>query len=230
MSARKTHYDRPSVTVDCVVFGVDEAGLKLLLVERGVEPFAGQWALPGGFVKIDESLDTAARRELQEETGLHDLYLEQLYTFGQVDRDPRERVISVAYVALVNVRDHQVQAATDARQAAWHLMHDLPTVAFDHDRIIHLAQERLRGKVRYHRLGFHLLPPEFTLTQLQRLHETILDESLDKRNFRKKALATGVIVATGNRQRDVPHRAAQLYRFDEQAYQRLIDEGHQFEL
>jgi 8-oxo-dGTP diphosphatase len=175
---------RPALAVDCVVFGLDEEDLKVLLIQRDVEPFQGKWALPGGFVHVDESLDDAARRELAEEAGLHKVFLDQLYTFGAVDRDPRERVVSVAYYALVKLTDHRVVAATDARDAAWFPASDLPGLPFDHERIVDTALTRLRGKVRYQPIGFELLPQKFTLSALQRLYEIILERQLDKRNFR----------------------------------------------
>src|SRR5687768_8681450 len=139
-------YARPALTVDCVVFGLDDGDLKVLLIQRDLAPFAGRWALPGGFVNVDEDLEAAARRE-QEETGVTRVFLEQLYTFGDVDRDPRERVISVAHYALVKLSDHRIKAATDARNAAWFAVSDLPTLAFDHDRIVAMALTRLKGKV-----------------------------------------------------------------------------------
>ena len=142
-------YPRAAVTVDCVVFGFDEGELKVLLVQRGLDPYAGKWALPGGFVHIDETLEEAALRELQEETGITRVYLEQLYSFGDLGRDPRERVVSIAYYALVKLGDYRIRAATDARKAAWFGVSDLPTLAFDHDRILAVALERLKGKVRY---------------------------------------------------------------------------------
>ncbi|MCA9637640.1 MAG: NUDIX hydrolase, partial [Myxococcales bacterium] len=160
-------YPRPALTVDCVVFGVDEGGLKILLIERDIEPFAGRWALPGGHVHIDEEIEDAARRELEEETGVDKLFLEQLYTFGAVDRDPRGRVVTVAYYALVRLADHRVRAATDARDAAWFAADALPPLAFDHAKIVEVARARLRGKVRYEPIGFELLPRKFTLSQLQ---------------------------------------------------------------
>src|SRR3954465_9338853 len=161
-------YPRPALTVDCVVFGFDEAELKVLLIERGLEPFAGKWALPGGFVHVDEALEDAARRELREETGLAGVFLEQLYTFGDnLKRDPRERVVSVAYYALVPLGKHELLAATDARSAAWFPVAELPSLAFDHDRMVAAAVERLKGKVRYQPIGFELLPAKFTLSQLQ---------------------------------------------------------------
>ena len=177
-------YARPALTVDCVVFGVDADDLRVLLIERALPPFEGKWALPGGFVRVDEPLENAARRELEEETGLSKVYLEQLYTFGAVDRDPRERVVSVAYYALVNLRDHHIHAATDARDAAWFGVNDVPRLAFDHAEVLQTALARLRGKLRYQPIGFELLPKKFTLSQLQHLYEVVLERELDKRNFR----------------------------------------------
>lgn len=223
-------HPRPALTVDCVVFGLDDADLKVLLIQRGVAPFKGSWALPGGFVHVDETLEEAARRELEEETGLRNVFLEQLYTFGDLKRDPRERIISVAWYALVNLRDHKVQAATDAGEAAWFSLDDLPTLAFDHAEILEVAQQRLRGKVRYVPIGFELLPRLFTLTQMQRMYEKILDRALDKRNFRKKVLGMGVLEETDQVQQDVAHRAARLYRFNEAAYKRMVKQGINFEI
>ena len=223
-------YPRAALTVDCVVFGFDEGDLKLLLIQRDLEPFAGKWALPGGFVRVEESLEVAARRELQEETGVDRVYLEQLFTFGQPDRDPRERVVSVAYYALVKLSDHRVKAATDARNAAWFDVSNLPHVAFDHETIIETALKRLKGKVRYEPIGFELLPPKFTLTQLQHLYETIIEGVLDKRNFRKKILSMDVLIETDDIEEDVAHRAARLYRFDEHKYKQLKKKGFNFEL
>jgi 8-oxo-dGTP diphosphatase len=223
-------YPRPALTADAVVFGLDDEDLKVLLIRRGLEPFQGQWALPGGFVRVGESLEDAVRRELQEETGITRVFLEQLYTFGAVDRDPRERVVTVAYYALVKLSDHRIKAATDARDAAWFAVSEARGLAFDHDHIVAAALERLKGKVRYQPLGFELLPPQFTLTQLQRLYETILETPLDKRNFRKKILATDFLVALDEVQKDVAHRAARLYRFDRKKYQQLLKRGFNFEI
>jgi 8-oxo-dGTP diphosphatase len=152
-------YPRAALTVDCVVFGFDEGDLKVLVIERGLEPFKGRWALPGGFVRVDEPLDAAARRELQEEAGLTNVFLEQLYTFGMVDRDPRERVVSVAYYALVKLSEHEAKAATDAANARWFPVLKVPRLAFDHEAILRTAVERLKGKVRYRPIGFEVLPP-----------------------------------------------------------------------
>lgn len=223
-------YPRPALTVDCVVFGLDDSDLKVLLIRRGLEPFLGKWALPGGFVRLYETLEAAALRELSEETGLARVYLEQLYTFGALDRDPRERVVSVAYYALVKLSDHRVQAATDAKDAAWFSVDDVPQLAFDHTEILKTAHDRLRGKVQYQPIGFELLPPKFTLTQLQRMYEIILERSLDKRNFRKKILAMDILVELDEVQRDVAHRAARLYRFDERKYRRLLKAGFDFHI
>src|ERR1700690_319004 len=142
-------YERPNLAVDCVVFGLDEEDLKIILIERNGEPYRGKWALPGGFVRIDESLDDSAKRELYEETGIQDVFLEQLYTFGEIDRDPRERVVTVAYYALVNLSDHKIQATTDSRDAAWFSVDDIPQLPFDHNRIVEVAHLRLKGKVTY---------------------------------------------------------------------------------
>jgi 8-oxo-dGTP diphosphatase len=223
-------YPRPALTVDCVVFGLDEASLKVLLIQRDLEPFEGMWALPGGFVRVDEDLDEAARRELREETGLERVFLEQLYTFGAPRRDPREHVVTVAYYALVKLMDHRVQAATDARNAAWFAVDELPTLAFDHADVLATALSRLRGKVRYQPIGFELLPPKFTLSQLQHLYEVILERPLDKRNFRKKVLSLELLEETDEVEQDVAHRAARLYRFDEKRYKKLVKQGLNFEI
>jgi len=223
-------YPRPALTVDCVVFGLDDEDLKVILIQRDLDPFAGKWALPGGFVRMDETLEEAARRELVEETGLRKIYLEQLFTFSKVDRDPRGRVISVAFYALVNIRDHRVQAATDARNAAWFGVTEIPTLAFDHEEILAMALERLKGKVRYQPVGFELLPRKFTLSQLQHLYETVLERELDKRNFRRKVLSMDLLVETDEIEQDVAHRAARLYRFDEGKYRKLVKRGFNFEL
>ena len=223
-------YPRPALTVDCVVFGLHEDELEVLLIRRGLEPFAGRWALPGGFVHMDETLEEAARRELEEETGLSKVFLEQLYSFSAIDRDPRERVVTVAYYALVKLSDHKVRAATDAADAAWFALSDMPELAFDHVHIFETALERLRGKVRYQPIGFELLPKKFTLTQLQRMYETILERSLDKRNFRKKILGMDLLVELDEVQKDVAHRAARLYKFDDRRYRKLVKQGFSFEI
>ena len=223
-------YPHPAVTVDCAVFGLDDDNLKVLLIQRDIDPFEGKWALPGGFVQIDEPLEEAALRELKEETGLSKIFLEQLYTFGKPDRDPRERVISVAFFALVNIRSHRIKAATDARSASWFEVKNIPALAFDHQEILATALERIKGKVSYQPIGFELLPKKFSLNQLQHLYETILERSLDKRNFRRKILGMSLIEETGETEKNVAHRAARLYRFDKQKYQSLLKKGFNFEV
>src|SRR5262245_46706894 len=223
-------YSRPALTVDAVVFGLDDEDLKVLLIRRDLEPFQAKWALPGGFVRVEESLEDAVRRELQEETGITQVFLEQLYTFGAVGRDPRERVVTVAYYALVKLSDHAIRAATDACDAAWFAVSEATDLAFDHGRILAVAGERLRNKVRSQPIGFELLPPQFTLSQLQRLYETILEKPLDKRNFRKKILRMGLLIALDEVEKDVAHRAARLYRFDRKKYQQLQKRGFNFEI
>jgi 8-oxo-dGTP diphosphatase len=225
-------YPRAALTVDCVVFGFDEGEgeLKLLLIQRALEPFKGRWALPGGFVRVDETVDDAARRELVEETGLKNVFLEQLYTFGAVNRDPRERVVSVAYYALVKLSDHRARAATDAANAEWFLVSKVPALAFDHAHILATALARLMGKVRYEPIGFELLPPKFTLSQLQHLYEAVLETDLDKRNFRKKVLGFGLLVPLKQTQMIGRHRPAQLFGFDADKYEMLKKKGFNFEL
>ena len=223
-------YPRAALTVDCVVFGFDEGELKILLIERGLQPFKGRWALPGGFVRVEETLDEAARRELAEEAGLTNIFLEQLYTFGEVDRDPRERVVSVAYYALVKLSDHRARAATDAANAQWFPVSKAPKLAFDHATILRTALARLKGKVRYQPIGFELLPLKFTLSELQHLYEAVLETQLDKRNFRKKVLSFGLLVALNETQMAGRHRPAQLFRFDQKRYEQLRKKGFNFEL
>ena len=222
-------YPRPALAVDSVVFGLDATDLKVLLIQRALEP-KHLWALPGGFVHMDETLEVAARREIEEEAGITDAFLEQLYTFGEVERDPRGRVVTVAYYALVKLGDHKIRAATDAEGVAWFALDHLPTLAFDHRHIIEVAHQRLQGKVRYAPIGFELLPPRFTLTQLQRLYEIILGTELDKRNFRKKLLSMDLVVETDEVEQNVRHRAARLYRFDRKKYEKLTRQGFHFEL
>lgn len=216
-------YPRPAVTVDCIIFGLDESHqLKVLLIQRANDPYRDYWALPGGFVNAEETLKEAALRELEEETGVKDVFVEQLFTFGDPGRDPRGRVISVAYYALVNLGEYELTASSDASRAEWFEINSLPKLAFDHLRIFETALERLRAKVRYQPIGFELLPEKFTLTQLQQLYETILgmEGALNKRNFRKRILDMGILQEVGI-QEGVAHRPAKLYSFDKEKYQEL---------
>lgn len=212
-------FPRPSVTVDIVLYAFLDNRLKVLLVRRGRNPFQGRWALPGGFVAMEESLDEAAQRELMEETGVRDVYLEQLYTFGEPERDPRGRVITVAYFALLSadrVAQMEVEGGDDADEACWWDMYQLPELAFDHQAILQYALQRLRWKLEWTALGFLLLPAEFTLSEIQTVYETVLNERLDKRNFRRKILTADILEETGNL-REGDHRPAKLYRFSASA-------------
>jgi 8-oxo-dGTP diphosphatase len=223
-------HPRPALTVDCVVLAFEAGALSVLLIRRGLAPFLGSWALPGGFVRIDETLEEAARRELREETGLPQVYLEELRTFSRVDRDPRERVVSVAFVALVRGRSEQVKEGSDAAEARWFPLAALPPLAFDHGEILEAARERLRTRLRTKPIGFELLPARFPLRALQELYEAVLGTPLDKRNFRKRVLSLGVLAETGEQEEGVPHRAAALYRFDERRYRKLERSGFVFEV
>jgi len=205
-------YKRPSVTVDVTLFTYAQDCLQVLLIRRGNEPFAGTWALPGGFVDAGEPLDKAAARELSEETGMEDVYLEQLATFGDPGRDPRGWVISVAYIALTGADAiAATRAGDDASDALWFDVNDLPPLAFDHDLILGAALRRLRQQLQYTALGFHLLPKVFTLTDLQNVYEIVLQTELDKRNFRRKIQSLGILEDTGDLQYG-DHRPAKLYR------------------
>jgi len=205
-------YPHPAVTTDVVLFTIRDAQLQLLLIRRGNPPFKDCWALPGGFLDINEDLDQCAARELQEETGVGDLYLEQLCTFGAVDRDPRERVISVAYFALAPAERMRIRAGDDAADARWFAMNALPELAFDHPEIIRIAQQRLVSKLDYSTIAFQFLPATFTLSELQRVYEILVDAEIDKRNFRKWALALQQIEETGELRRRGRHRPARVYR------------------
>jgi 8-oxo-dGTP diphosphatase len=209
--------DRPAVSVDVVIFSVRPAGLTVLLVRRAAAPFRGRWSLPGGFVRPTESLDDAARRQLQEETEVRDVYLEQLYTFGGPRRDPRGRMISVAYFALI-AADVGAHAANGGLEISWHPVTELPDLAFDHAEIVRYALQRLRYKLEYTSVGFELLPNEFSLTELQTAYEIVLGEKLDKRNFRRRIIEAGILAQTNRyRESDGQGRPARLYRYKKSA-------------
>lgn len=216
-----TAYDRPSITVDLVLLGMHRGRLSALLVQRDQPPFAGLWALPGGFVAMDESLDHAAERLLRDKAGLDGAHLEQLYSFGAVDRDPRMRVITIAYLALL--REEQMEAALRTGQVTLAALQGEPVealdangttlpLAFDHQRILTLARDRLRGKIDYSDLAFAFLPPLFTLRALQDVYEAVLATPLNKPAFRRRMLDRGWLVATGMREEDASHRPAELFR------------------
>lgn len=205
-------YPHPAVTTDIVIFTIRQDELKVLLIKRALPPHRNQWALPGGFIKLDESLEEGAKRELQEETGVTGVYLEQLYTFGRPDRDPRERVITVAYLALIPANEPEIKAATDAEDVSWFGLKELPDLAFDHKRILKMAHERLVAKLDYSTIAFQFMPKDFTLSELQHVYEVILREQIDKRNFRKRILSLNLIKDTGKERKAGAHRPAKLYR------------------
>ncbi len=211
--SKATADSRPSVTVDLVIFTIAENNLRVLLIRRKQGPFRSRWALPGGFVEMGESLEEAAARELSEEVGVENVYLEQLYTFGDPKRDPRGRVISVAYFALVDAERQRIVAASDAADAAWKTVFDPPPLAFDHGKILDYAVRRLRQKLEWTTVGYELLPKRFTLSQLQRVYEIILQRPIDKRNFRKKVIAEGQLRELDETRTDGAHRPAKLYSF-----------------
>jgi 8-oxo-dGTP diphosphatase len=213
------------VAVDVVAFTVRSGRLLALLVRRGIEPFKGRWALPGGFVRAAEDPETAARRELAEETGLADLYMEQLYTFGDPGRDPRGRVISIAYFAVVPPGKARPIAGSDAAGAAFHPARSPPPLAFDHATILARAVERLRTKTEYATVPLRLLDAPFTLSELQRVYEAILERPLDKRNFRKKMLALEALEETRGTRREGAHRPAKLYRLSPKSPNLLKERG-----
>jgi 8-oxo-dGTP diphosphatase len=205
-------YARPAVTVDITIFTVRNDELNILLIKRAEPPFQGEWAIPGGFVKEDEDLEAAAARELVEETGVSGVYLEQLFTFGAPGRDPRGHTVTVAYSALIPSDNLELTASTDAEGVAWFAIDKLPDLAFDHDDILEVAHDRLVAKLEYSTIVFQLMPESFTLTELQHVYELIEAKEIDKRNFRKRILALGVIEPTGEEKREGPHRPAKLYR------------------
>jgi len=212
------------VTVDIVIFTIRDERLHVLLVKRGIPPFAGRWAIPGGFVLEDESLEDAALRELREETGVADVYLEQLYSFGDPARDPRGRVVTIAYYALISADRALPVAGTDVAEARWCAVENLPELAFDHRKIVDYAIERLRNKLEYTTVGFQLLPATFTLSELQAVYQAILGRRLDKRNFRRKLAILGILSPTRQVRRGVG-KPARLYRFAASRFEKLKDKG-----
>jgi 8-oxo-dGTP diphosphatase len=223
-------YFKSAFTVDNAIFGFDEGKLKVLLIRRNEEPYDNYWALPGYFVRQDEDLDAAAQRVLREMAGLDNVYLEQVHTFGAPGRHDFGRVITVAYYSLVKIADVSPKASGVAQEVKWHPVQDLETLAFDHNEIVEVALKRLKRSIRTRPIGFELLPPAFTLTDLQHLYEAIWETDLEKRNFRKKILSMNLLKDLGRSQEGVAHRPAKLYSFDEDRYQALMDEGFNFEL
>ncbi|MDE6770603.1 MAG: NUDIX hydrolase [Muribaculaceae bacterium] len=220
-------YPHPAVTTDCVIFGFDGVDLKVLLIERGQEPYKGHWAFPGGFLKPTESAEEGALRELKEETGLETAYIEQFHTYSAPDRDPRERVITIAYLALVKIQD--VKGGDDAADAQWFSVKNVPQLAFDHDLILHDALRRLRERIHFHPIGYDLLPVKFTLKELQTLYEAILGIRFDRRNFAKKMLHLDILTQLDETVWPTPKREANLYSFNIDKYNELKQRGFRLE-
>ena len=219
------------VAVDAIVFGYNpQDGLSVLLIQRRFSPFQGGWALPGGLVKDDESLEAAVHRELAEESGISINYLEQLYTFGKPGRDPRNRVVSVTYFGLVKPNDFKLSASTDAEAAAWFNINDLPELAFDHKVILETAIQRLQAKVRYQPIGFELLDEKFPFSELEKLYSAILGREIDRRNFKKKVMSYGILEKLDESISGYVGRPARLFRFNRKRYQELMEKGVDFEI
>ncbi|HMQ46834.1 MAG TPA: NUDIX domain-containing protein [Saprospiraceae bacterium] len=224
------NYFKSAFTVDNVIFGFDNGDLKVLLIKRGEEPYTGKWALPGYFVYPNEDLDTAANRILEELTSIKNVYLEQVKTFGAVNRHPFGRVITVAFFSLIKISHYNLQPASIAKKAQWHSVSKIGDLAFDHNEILAACLNRLKWLVRTRPVGFELLPPKFTLTELQHLYESILETELDKRNFRKKILSMNLLIDLEESQEGVAHRPARLYKFDKEKYKQFLAEGFNFEV
>lgn len=227
--ALKYHYKypHPSVTTDCVIFGFDGVKLNVLLVQRGIEPYKGRWAFPGGFLKMDESAEEGALRELREETGLQGAYLQQFHSFSAPDRDPRERVITIAYYALVKLQE--VKGADDAADARWFALDEVPPLAFDHDLILRTALKALRRQIYFEPIGFELLPEKFTIKELQKLYEAILDVHFDRRNFYNKMKRLEILVQLQERAMPTPKKEAYLFKFNAERYDALKQKGFRLE-
>lgn len=220
-------YPHPSVTTDCVIFGFDGIQLKVLLVQRGVEPFKGRWAFPGGFLNIQESAEEGALRELKEETGLEGVLVRQFHTFTAPNRDPRERVISIAFYALVRLQE--VRGGDDAADARWFRLDEVPQLAFDHDKILRKAEQALRQQIHFEPVGFELLPETFTLHELKNLYESILGISFDKRNFIRKMKRFGLVEQLEETVNPSLRKEAYLFRFNQEKYQELKQKGYKLE-
>lgn len=229
MEELKYHYKypRPCVTTDCVVFGFDGAKLNVLLIERGIEPYKGCWAFPGGFLNMDETALQGAKRELYEETGLKNAYIHQFHAFSEVNRDPRDRVITIAYYALVLISE--VKAGDDAAKAEWFPLNKVPSLAFDHDKVLRVATQELRRQIHFEPIGFELLPEKFTMTQLQRLYEAILNVKFDRRNFCNKMLKIGILTQLDETLPMSNKKEAFLYKFNPDSYNEMKERGFRLE-
>ena len=217
----------PAVATDCVIFGFDGTNLKILLIQRGVDPYKGKWALPGGFLKPEEAAEEGALRELKEETGLEPAYIEQFHTYSAPDRDPRERVISIAFLALVKLQN--VQGGDDAAEARWFSVNEIPQLAFDHDVILRDAQSKLRERIHFHPIGYDLLPEKFTMKELQTLYESVLGVHFDRGNFAKKMLHLDILTQLEETVWPTPKRQANLYQFNLDKYRELKQRGFRLE-
>lgn len=218
-----------AITIDCVVFGFDKGSLEVLLVQHGEGIRKGEWGLPGGWIKETEGIDTAAHRLLADLTGLDNLYLEQLKAFGEPNRFPLGRVITIGYYALVKREDYNVKAGFTASDAKWYKIKDIPKLIYDHNDILNYSLLNLRNRVKQAPIGFNLLPEKFTLFELMQLYEEILGIEMDKSNFRRKFLRMKLLLPLDEKQENVSHRAAQLYQFDEKIYEKLTKKGFNFE-
>lgn len=218
-----------ALSIDCIIFGFQKSKLKVLLVQHAEGIIKDQWALPGGWVSYNENIDAAAYRLLKNLTGVKKLYLEQLKAFGDVDRYPGKRVITIAYYALTRPENYELIPGFTASDAKWFNAHDISNLPYDHSEILNFAWRRLKRKVKYEPIGFNLLPEKFTLLQLQNLYEVILETTLDKPNFRRKIMKMNLLISCNEKQKDVSHRAAILYRFDKQVYDKLKKKGFIFE-
>lgn len=220
-------YPHPAVTTDCVIFGFDGERLQVLLIERGIEPFKGRWAFPGGFIKMDETAEEGALRELKEETGMENAFIQQFHTFSNPLRDPRERVITIAFYALVRIQE--VKGGDDAASARWFPLDEIPALAFDHDHMLRMATQRLRQEIHFHPIGFELLPEKFTLRELQSLYEAILGITFDRRNFAKKMLHLEILTELDETIWPTPKREAKLFSFNAGKYEELKRKGFRIE-
>ena len=217
------------VAVDCIIFGFDYRQLKLLLIKRNFQPQKGKWSLVGGFLDAEESLDQSALRILNNLTGLNDIYLEQLYTYGEIKRDPGERVLSTAYYALINAEDYHLPINREST-AKWFPIEKIPFLIFDHNIMVDKAMRRLRRKSLSQPIGFELLPEKFTIPQMQKLYEAIHQRDLDKRNFRKKILSMGLLKKLEEKQKSGSRKGAYFYQFDKEKYDDLVSRGFHFEI
>lgn len=219
-----------ALSIDCLIFGFKKGELDILLVQHGEGISKGRWALPGGWIKYDEGVTQAAVRLLRDLTGVSNIYMEQLAVFGDVDRYPNKRVITIGFFALVKPENYKLHAGFTASDARWFKLSEVPSLPYDHNKILNSGVRHLKHKVRHEPIGFNLLPRKFTLHQLQELYEAVLERKLDKPNFRRKLMNMNLLAPSKEKQKDVSHRAASLYKFDKKTYDKLKEKGFTFEL